>query len=163
MKRHDLELEELRVPEAVGLALQDADLGVGSLEWSRRDAVVAPRQDARPERRDRVRHCPEDSDARGVRPATPLVEDSCRALTSPTVAAMSAPRLPLGSMLKPEEPSRSARISNPNWTRLLTSADPQSSGLSGIPDCFRRSVTLYSGCRAFEGDYDGERGDRATA
>ena len=50
MEGVDLELEELLVAKAVGLSLHGLDLVVGSLQWSRRDAIVVVGQDAQGQR-----------------------------------------------------------------------------------------------------------------
>jgi len=75
MQGVDLEFEELPVSKAVGLALQDADLGVRAFQRSRRDAIAIIVEDSAAMGGQGVSEADQDADAGAFGSANPIVED----------------------------------------------------------------------------------------
>ena len=72
--RQDLQLEELRVPEPIGLPLHRLDLVVRPLHRTRRDHHIVVGQQTTPVRCQRLGHLLEDLDPRGFGALDPAIE-----------------------------------------------------------------------------------------
>src|SRR5512142_2755289 len=73
--RQDLQLEELTVPEPIGLALHGLDLVVRPLQGATRDRHVVVRQKPTAVGRQRLRHLLQHLDPRYLCPTEPIVEE----------------------------------------------------------------------------------------
>ena len=78
MDRHDLQLEELGIAEAVGLSVHGFDFVVGALHRACRDAVVVVGEDALVVVLQRVRELDEHLHLRREGPRDPVVEQKLR-------------------------------------------------------------------------------------
>src|SRR5262249_15001599 len=74
MNRQDLQLEELTVAEAIGLAFHGLDLGVGAFQGAGGYRVVVPGQDTRLMLLESIGEPLEQPDARGARTGQPVAE-----------------------------------------------------------------------------------------